>query len=148
MRLEFDYPIPFSAEVAWEKQSYVTFLISTSKPIVGMRVIGPSPSRFEPGQTYVLKIKLFGVLPWSTHTIFMKKHDATTFSFETQEKGGAIKSWVHQHHLVPIDDHSCRGRDLIVFHAGILSPFVWLMSQWMYRVRHNAWIKVARSTDS
>ena len=94
------------------------------------------------GNTSSYRFKLFGVIPFGTHTIRIEHFDID-----------GIQSREHNEH-VPVWDHKITLRDLggqtdytdeVEIQAGWKTPFIWIWAKAFYDHRQRKWIKLLKA---
>lgn len=136
MNLRFETTVNMNAQALWTMGKEVALLDKVSRPVISLKQLPPEETVWREGGVYNFRIKLFGLIPWSDHQVRMKRYCDKSLTFETNESGGPIKVWKHQHALIPVEPNRCISRDEIEIKAGFMSPFVWMMAQALYRKRH------------
>lgn len=112
-----------------------------------LRWRGAPPSRVKPwhqGETLRGLILVFGVIPVSQHTITIERIDPERLEFQSDERGGVIRSWRHLIRVTPINDGNCRYEDIVVIDAGVATPLIAAFANWFYGIRQRRWQELAR----
>lgn len=136
MNLLFETTVEANAQSLWSMGKDVALLDKVSRPVISLKQLPPEETTWRQGGIYNFRIKLFGIIPWADHQVRMKRYCDRSLTFETDESGGPIKVWKHQHRLIPLEPNRAVCRDEIEIKAGVMSPLVWLMAQALYRKRH------------
>lgn len=95
------------------------------------------------GETVSGWLWLFGVLPFSRHTIRLARIDPAQLALTSDEHGGLIRSWVHHIVLEPLDDHRTRYTDRVTIDAGWATLPVTAFAWFFYRIRQARWRRLA-----
>lgn len=95
------------------------------------------------GESLTGLLVIFGVLPLSRHTITMERIDHDCRELQSDEHGGAIRSWRHLIRVTPVDEGSCVYEDIVVIDAGVATPVVATFARWFYGVRQQRWEQLA-----
>jgi len=92
---------------------------------------------------YVMKMKLFGLLPVGLHTMDFSYMDAEG-SFVMRDNGYSelCKKWDHIMSFTA-NESGVRYRDRADITAGVLTPFVWLFALFFYKHRQRRWKRLA-----
>ena len=105
----------------------------------------PAPSVWRAGATVAGWVFLFGVIPFSRHTLHVLRIDENAMTFSSRESGGLLRRWNHDIIVVATDDSRCNYRDRIDIDAGIFTPAVVLYARWFYRTRQRRWRTLAKA---
>lgn len=95
------------------------------------------------GETVAGRLWLFGVIPFSRHTIRFERIDPAQLTLTSDEHGGLIRSWVHDIALEPRDDHRTRYTDRVTIDAGWATLPITAFAWWFYRARQARWRRLA-----
>ena len=86
---------------------------------------------------------LFGIIPFSRHHIRVASIDRSSFTFRSEEGGGAVRTWRHEIVVEALDDHRSRYCDRLEIEAGVLTPVVVAYAGVFYRYRQRRWRRLA-----
>jgi hypothetical protein len=131
--------------VAWDTVKQPETLRYITKGLLGFRAERELPERFSAGETYRVRLLFFGFVPAWWHEIHIERVDDTQREILTSEHGGAVKEWRHR---ITVDERGpwkSHYTDEIEIAAGLLTPFVWVFAQFLYRYRQRRWRRLARS---
>jgi hypothetical protein len=143
--LEFENHFPAPADKVWQALISPRILAQTSFPILTLTPTSPAPEKWSKGASILVKLRLFGVVPWGNHRIeFLELDDAKRF-FSTSEHDENIRSWKHQLQVTSLSPSTCVAQNRIEFEAGIFNGFVHGFSTLLYRHRHRALKRLLRS---
>lgn len=132
--------LPCSRDMAFRDMEDPAHFVRLSKPLLTFEPLSEIPSSWKAGTVVRLRLKLFGVIPWSDHRIEMLRWESG--GFETRESGGGIRYWNHRFTLMGESPNACICEDTIEFDAGAWNPLVWIFSQGLYRLRYHQWRKL------
>jgi ligand-binding SRPBCC domain-containing protein len=128
----------------WETVQKVDTLRYITRGLLGFRPLGPVHDGLGEGDVIRVRLMFFHVLPANAHEIRIVRVDEEAHCIETDEHGGAVKTWRHR---ISVDPHG-EGRsyytDRIEIGAGPLTPLIWAYAQLFYRYRQWRWRKLAR----
>lgn len=113
-----------------------------SAPII--KIGGDLPPVWGPGTHVDLKLKLFGVLPMSRHSIEIVEADPAGGWARTREHSATMKVWNHELSVEPLGDSACRYTDEIEMDAGAATPVAALFAKGFYAWRHLRWRRLVR----
>ena len=114
------------------------------RAVLTMPAIKHREDEWREGETVEGWVFLFGVIPFSHHTLHISAISDTAMTFSSLESGGLIRRWNHDIIVVASDDSRCNYRDRIDIDAGIFTPIVVLYARWFYRTRQRRWRALAR----
>ncbi|NEX60956.1 SRPBCC family protein [Noviherbaspirillum galbum] len=97
-------------------------------------------------QKYLVKLRLFGFLPFGKQTINISvaSTDPNRVVLRDNAYGSLIDRWDHRITLVPIEGGTLY-TDRVHIRAGILTPVVWAFAWFFYRHRQRRWRKLVDS---
>ena len=95
------------------------------------------------GETVAGWVFLFGLIPFSRHTLHVWRIDDSAMTFSSRESGGLLRQWNHDIVVVANGDSRCNYRDRIDIDAGVFTPAVVLYARWFYRTRQRRWRALA-----
>lgn len=136
--LEFENHFSAPADQVWQALISPKVLAQTSFPILTLAPTSPAPEKWSQGAFIVVKLRLFGIVPWGNHRIEFIELDNTMRFFSTSEYDENIQSWNHQLRVTPLGPNTCIARNRIEFEAGVLNGFVRWFSTLLYRHRHRS----------
>ena len=108
-------------------------------------VNGDADMVWQIGSTSSYRFKLFGIIPFGTHTIHIERFDID-----------GIQSREHNEH-VPVWDHKITLRDSgaqteytdeVEILAGWKTPFIWIGANAFYAHRQRKWIRLLQSMEA
>ena len=137
--------MPISARVAWETVQQPQTLRYITRGLLGFRIDGRLPPRFAQGETYRMRLMLFGFIPAWRHEITIVRLDDAGREILTSEHGGSVKTWNHHITVDELGPYRSRYTDAIEVGAGLLTPLVWAYAQLFFRYRQWRWRRLART---
>jgi hypothetical protein len=106
---------------------------------------GGLPERFSEGETYRMRLLLFGFIPAWRHEIQIVHVDEPGREVLTSEHGGGIKTWNHRITIDELGPYRSRYTDEVEIDAGPATALVWAYAQLFYRYRRWRWRRLART---
>ena len=131
---------PASKETVFRKLQQLETLQMIAKPYATFEPIGEAASTWAVGSTSAYRFRLFGVIPYGTHTIHILRFDPDGIS--SQERNEHVPVWNHDIRLIPLDDKHTEYTDQVEIRAGWKTLFVWLWAKAFYAHRQRKWIKL------
>ena len=104
----------------------------------------PAPSGWRAVKTVAGWVFLFGVIPFSRHTLHVQRIDDAAMTLSSREGGGFLRRWNHDIIVTATGNSRCNYRDRIDIDAGVFTPLVVLYARWFYRTRQRRWRALAR----
>jgi hypothetical protein len=105
---------------------------------------GTMPERIEEGNSLLLRLWFFGLVPGWRHRLSISKVDQDSRTIQSRESGGIVRRWDHQIRVGPTPDGKTEYVDEIVIDAGFLTPVVCLWADFQYRYRHRRWKRLVK----
>lgn len=136
---------------AWEAVQNIDLLKYVSAPLVVFIPLDPpSFARQWDGKPYLVKMRLFGLIPMGKQKIVpsIEMEDSTPGSAEYHLRdngsGSLAKRWDHMIVMKERPDGRTDYLDRVVVEAGVLTPSVWAFASVFYRHRQRRWRKLAK----
>ena len=92
------------------------------------------------GSTSSYRFRLFGIIPFGTHTIHIVRFDPD--GIISRENNEHVPVWNHNITMVSLDDDHTEYTDRVEIHAGWKTVFVWLWANLFYAHRQKKWIRL------
>lgn len=108
---------------------------------------GKNDMQWKEGETFTFDFKLFGFIPFGTHTIKVKEFSETQFSIYTNESNTYVPIWNHRIYLTSINSNSTVYTDEVEINAGWKTVFIYWWANCFYAHRQKKWVKLL-SADS
>lgn len=99
-------------------------------------------SNWEQDAQYRLNLKVFGILSFGVHYIYVVKLNKASWELETHECNDTVKVWNHTIRLEAMPDGKTKYTDTVTLYAGKLTLFVKLWSMMFYRHRQRKWRRI------
>lgn len=100
---------------------------------------------WEAGAVSAYRLKLFGLIPFGTHTIRILRFDPDGIS--SREGNPHVPVWNHDITLRPLDSGHTEYTDRVEIQAGWKTVFVWLWANAFYAHRQRRWIRLLKEAD-
>jgi len=133
MKVRVSTVLPVPAGRAWELMTPEA-LEKITRGMVTFE--GGPPAKYEEGDVFRTRLRLFGVLPPFDYEMRCMLSDRASGTLVSHEKGGLIRLWDHHVTIQPLTASTCRHTDEIDIDAGAATPLVWAFASVFYRVRH------------
>ena len=115
---------PASKEIVFCKLQQLKTLQYIAWPYAAFEQIGETVSTWEAGSTSAYRFRLFGVIPFGTHTIHIVRLDPDGIS--SREGNEHVPVWNHDITLKAVDAKHTRYTDRVEIQAGWKTVFIWL----------------------
>ena len=136
---------PSSRDRVFQKLQKLETLQYIAKPYAAFEPVGDSVSAWEVGSTSSYRFRLFGFIPYGTHTIHIVRFDPDGIS--SKESNEHVPVWNHDIFLKDINGCSTRYTDRVEIRAGWKTMFIWLWANAFYRHRQRKWIRMLRKEN-
>ena len=97
-----------------------------------------------PGSATSYHFKLFGIIPYGTHTIRIEKFDEAG-GVSSRESNKHVPVWNHDILLEVIDDAHTQYTDIVTIDAGWKTIFIYVWARCFYSHRQRKWKKLLSS---
>ena len=133
---------PASRDVVFQKLQRPETLRTIAKPYAAFDPVDSAAAVWTVGGKSSWRLRLFGVIPFGTHTIRIMRFDAERIS--SREGNRHVPVWNHDILLVPIDENHTEYTDRVEIQAGWKTVFVCLWAKAFYAHRQRKWIGLLR----
>lgn len=137
---------PASREVVFEKLQRMETLRYIAWPYAAFEPVGDDPVTWKAGSISSFRFRLFGFIPYGTHTIRIIRFDPDGVS--SREGNEHVPVWNHDITLTMIDDGHTEYTDRVEIKAGWKTVFIWLWANLFYAHRQRKWIKLLEKKRS
>lgn len=131
---------PAPRDTVFERLQKLETLQLIAKPYAAFEPVGIVKSIWAVGSTSAYRFRLFGLIPFGTHTIQIVRFDPERVS--SREGNEHVPIWNHDISLIPLDDAHTEYTDQVEIHAGWKTPFVWFWANAFYAHRQRMWIRM------
>lgn len=108
-------------------------------------VDGDFPKQWEIGQTYRIKMRIFGFIPFGgIHYLFVDKIDDENYQLATKEWDNRAKIWNHDIRIKDLGNGKIHYEDSIVIYGGLMTGIITSFAQRFYKHRQKRWHIVAK----
>lgn len=150
MKVDLSTNIALPPEIVWEELQTASLLMHIAWPLVRFVPVGTEPlEAFKPGGRYLVKLRIFGVLPFGAQWIVTSVHapEEEDWPKKLRDNGysAMIRTWDHWITVEPSLEGGTNYRDEVEISAGVLTPFVLAFAQLFYRHRQRRWHGLART---
>ena len=129
--VESDYAVP--AARLWALVTGYAALEEVMQGLISFE--GLPEGRTVTGQSFDLRVSLFGKLPWQPYHMDVLECDDAKMVLRSSEKGAGVTHWMHRL-SVSETDHGCCLSDKIEIEAGLLTPLFAAWAKYLYSARH------------
>lgn len=136
---DLDAPAP----LVWDAVRTPSAFRTVTRGLLRYPPVSHRADAWREGETVTGRLWLFGVLPFSRHTIRVAHIDPDALTLTSHEHGGLIRSWVHDIVLEPIDDRRTRYTDRVTIEAGWATLPITAFAWGFYRIRQARWRQLA-----
>lgn len=134
---------PADRDRVFQKLRQLSTLQTIAAPYAGFEPMGDGACTWETGSTSVYRFRLFGCIPFCTHTIHIVRFDLDGIS--SREGNEYVPMWNHEIKLRPLEDGHTEYTDRVEIRAGWKTFFVWLWAKAFYAHRQRKWIRLLRT---
>jgi hypothetical protein len=145
-KLTVSSEIPMDIDVAWNNVKTPELLQFVAKGMIGFKSIdGELPKNWEVGQTYGVKMRIFGYIPFGrTHYLFIEKIDNESKIIATKEWDKEAKVWNHNVMMKDLGNGNIYYEDTIIIYGGLKTGFITSFAKLFYIHRQKRWQLVAK----
>ncbi len=133
---------PAPRDVVFQKLRQLETLQAVARPYASFEPVGPSAGTWSVGGTSAYRLRLFGRIPFGTHTIRIARFDRDGVS--SREGNEHVPVWNHDIRLTALDERRTEYTDRVEIRAGWKTWFVWLWASAFYAHRQRKWIRLLR----
>ena len=119
-----------------ETLQYIAWLFATFEPVDN------AVPTWTVGGTFSYRFRLFGVIPFGTHTIHIVRFDPE--SIRSREANEHVPVWNHDIIMEPVDANHTEYTDRVEIRAGWKTAFIWVWANAFYAHRQRRWIRLLR----
>lgn len=134
---------PATQEVVWEKLQKLATLQYIAKPFASFLPLDKTDDfTWEENKTFWFQFKLFGFIPFGTHTIHVIQFQKASYEIYTHEANTHVPIWNHRITLKAVGKDKTAYTDEVEIYAGWKTPFVCLWANCFYAHRQKKWLKL------
>lgn len=145
-KLTVSSEIPMDLDSAWANVKTPALLQFVAKGMIRFKEVESEfPKQWEVGQTYSVKMRVFGFIPFGgTHYLFIQKIDDNNNRISTKEWDKGAKIWNHDVTMKDLGNGIIYYEDSIIIYGGALTGFITLFAKRFYIHRQKRWQIVAK----
>jgi hypothetical protein len=133
---------PVSVDEIWDKLQRLDTLQYVAYPFATFTLMDGNDLIWREGETSRFKLRLFGFIPFGTHTINVITFDRAAKLVQTHESNKSVPIWNHRITLKYLTDDVTEYTDEVELSAGLATPFVYAWGMMFYRHRQRRWMKL------
>ncbi len=136
---------PADRDSVFQKLQQLETLQLIAKPFATFEPVGETVSTWEVGSTSAYQFRLFGLIPYGTHTIHILRFDPDGVS--SREGNVHVPVWNHEISLAEKDESHTLYTDRVEIRAGWKTVFIWLWANAFYAHRQRKWIRLLNGSE-
>lgn len=149
MTVQVSTELEASADHVWERLLQKQTFLDLTRGWLAIENTQAWPNPlFLQGASLVMKLRLFGRGPLSSHEVHVVRVDESAREIATQEYSRIVDVWNHCMRVEVLPGNRSRYTDLIEIRAGLLTPVVWLFASLFYRARQRRWERLLAEVNS
>jgi hypothetical protein len=131
---------------AWNNIKSPDLLEFVAKGMIRFKPVGEGfPNKWEIGETYKVKMWVFGFIPFGgIHYLYIKKIDDQNHILATKEWNRGTKVWNHHVTMRNLGEGKIYYEDAITIYAGLMTGFITAFAKMFYKHRQKRWLLVAK----
>lgn len=140
---------PAACDAVWERLRHLETLRFVAFPFAVFRPAdGAGDFVWREGESFSLRLALFGLVPLGTHRITVELFDKASLSVCTREKNALVPVWNHRIRLEPLGGARTRYTDEVEIGAGWRTAAVFLWARAFYAHRQRKWLRLLSRKES
>ena len=137
---------PADRNTVFQKLRQLETLQYIARPFAAFEPVSGGEPVWTVGSTSSYHFRLFGVIPFGTHTIHILRFDPDGIS--SREGNEHVPVWNHDIQLIEKDENHTRYTDRVEIHAGWKTVFIWLWANAFYAHRQRKWIRLLKREEA
>ena len=133
---------PAGRNAVFQKLQKLETLQYIARPFASFEPVSHGAHIWTVGSTSSYRFRLFGLIPFGTHTIHIVRFDPDGVS--SREGNEHVPVWNHDIRLIEKDENHTQYTDRVEIHAGWKAAVIWLWANAFYRHRQRKWIRLLR----
>ena len=133
---------PAGRDAVFQKLQKLETLQYIAWPFATFEPVGNAVLAWTVGSTSSYRFRLFGVIPFGTHTIHIVRFDPE--SIRSREANEHVPVWNHDIIMEPVDANHTEYTDRVEIRAGWKTAFIWVWANAFYAHRQRKWIRLLR----
>ncbi|MBR5340596.1 MAG: hypothetical protein IK151_01575 [Erysipelotrichaceae bacterium] len=135
---------PASRDIVFAKLQQLETLQYIAAPYETFTPTDPDNLIWTVGSTTSYRFRLFGFIPFGTHTIHIERFDKDMV--KSKEGNEHVPVWNHTIYLKE-NENGTEYTDKVEIDAGWKTPFIYLWAKAFYAHRQRKWIKILKATQ-
>ncbi len=131
---------PAGRDTVFQKLQKLETLQYIAWPYAAFEPVGDAGHIWKAGSTSSYRFRLFGVIPFGTHTIHIVRFDPD--GVRSHEGNGHVPVWNHDITMDQVDAEHTKYTDRVEIQAGWKTVFIWLWANAFYAHRQRKWIRL------
>lgn len=138
--------VSISLDSAWANVTTPALLEFVAKGMIRFKAVEREfPKKWEVGQTYGAKMRIFGFIPFGgIHYLFIEKIDDKNHLISTKEWDKGAKVWNHDVTIKDLGNGIIHYEDSITIYGGLITGFITSFAKKFYIHRQKRWQNVAK----
>ena len=136
---------PAGRNAVFQKLQQLETLQYIARPFASFEPVSHGAHIWTVGSTSSCRFRLFGLIPFGTHTIHILRFDPDGVS--SHEGNEHVPVWNHEIRLVEKDENHTQYTDRVEIHAGWKTVFIWLWARAFYAHRQRKWIRLLKRKE-
>ena len=136
---------PAGRDAVFQKLLQLETLQYIAEPYAAFEPVSNGVHIWTVGSTSSYRFRLFGVIPFGTHTIHILRFDPDGVS--SHEGNEHVPVWNHEIRLVEKDENHTQYTDRVEIHAGWKTALIWLWTRAFYAHRQKKWIRLLKRKE-
>jgi hypothetical protein len=133
---------PAGRDAVFQKLQKLETLQYIAWPFATFEPVGNAVLTWTVGSTSSYRFRLFGVIPFGTHTIHIVRFNPD--GIRSREANEHVPVWNHDIIIVPVDANHTEYTDRVEIRAGWKTAFIWVWANAFYAHRQRRWIRLLR----
>ena len=136
---------PADRNTVFQKLRQLETLQYIARPFASFEPVSNGVPVWTVGSTSSYHFRLFGVIPFGTHTIHILRFDPDGIS--SREGNEHVPVWNHTIQLIEKDETHTRYTDRVEIQSGWKTVFIWLWANAFYAHRQRKWIQLLKREE-
>ena len=133
---------PAGRDAVFQKLQKLETLQYIAWPFATFEPVGNAVLTWTVGSTSSYRFRLFGVIPFGTHTIHIVRFNPE--GIRSREANEHVPVWNHDIIMEPVDANHTEYTDRVEIRTGWKTAFIWVWANAFYAHRQRKWIRLLR----
>jgi hypothetical protein len=133
---------PAGRDAVFQKLQKLETLQFIAWPFATFEPVGNAVLTWTVGSTSSYRFRLFGVIPFGTHTIHIVRFNPE--GIRSREANEHVPVWNHDIIMEPVGANHTEYTDRVEIRAGWKTAFIWVWANAFYAHRQRRWIRLLR----